>query len=50
MKNIIAALEKHEPELYELFAAEKTKFNTSKEQKQLKIFIRNALISPLTLR
>ncbi len=35
MKNIIAALEKHEPELYELFAAEKTKFNTSKEQKAI---------------
>ena len=35
VKNIIAALEKHEPELYELFAAEKTKFNTSKEQKAI---------------
>lgn len=32
VKNIIAALEKYEPELYELFAAEKDKFNTSREK------------------
>lgn len=32
VKNIIAAIEKNEPELYELFAAEKDKFNTSKEK------------------
>lgn len=32
VKNIIAALEKHEPELYELFAAEKEKFNTADEK------------------
>jgi len=32
VKNILAALEKNEPELYELFAAEKDKFNTSKEK------------------
>lgn len=31
VKNIIAALEKYEPELYELFAAEKEKFNTPEE-------------------
>jgi mannose-1-phosphate guanylyltransferase len=31
VKNIITALEKHEPELYELFAAEKDKFNTAEE-------------------
>ena len=35
VKNIIAALEKYEPELYEIFAAEKTKFNTSKEKQAL---------------
>ncbi|MBS1760113.1 MAG: mannose-1-phosphate guanylyltransferase [Bacteroidetes bacterium] len=35
VKNIIAALEKHEWELYELFAAEKDKFNTSKEKKAI---------------
>lgn len=33
VKNIIAALEKYAPELYELFAAEKDKFNTAKEKK-----------------
>lgn len=32
VKNIITALEKCEPELYELFAAERDKFNTPKEQ------------------
>lgn len=32
VKNIIAALEKFEPELYELFAAEKEHFNTDKEK------------------
>ena len=32
VKNIIAAFEKHEPELYELFAAEKDKFNTTEEK------------------
>ena len=32
VKNIITALEKHEPELYELFAAEKDKFNTDAER------------------
>lgn len=31
VKTIITALEKHEPELYELFAAEKDKFNTEEE-------------------
>ena len=31
VKNFIAALEKHQPELYELFAAEKDKFNTPEE-------------------
>jgi mannose-1-phosphate guanylyltransferase len=35
VKNIIAALEKHEPELYELFAAEKDKFNTKKEKETI---------------
>lgn len=35
VKNIIAALEKYEPELFEIFAAEKTKFNTSKENQAL---------------
>jgi mannose-1-phosphate guanylyltransferase len=30
---IITALEKHEPELYEVFAAEKDKFNTKQEKK-----------------
>ena len=33
VKNIIAALEKHAPELYELFAADKELFNTDKEKK-----------------
>jgi mannose-1-phosphate guanylyltransferase len=32
VKNIITALEKYEPELYELFAAEKEKFNTKEEK------------------
>ncbi len=32
VKNIITALEAHEPELYEVFAAEKSKFNTDQEQ------------------
>jgi mannose-1-phosphate guanylyltransferase len=32
VKNIIAALEKFEPELYELFAAEKEHFNTEREK------------------
>ena len=32
VKNIIDAFEKHEPELYELFAAEKEKFNTAEEK------------------
>lgn len=32
VKNILAALEKYEPELYELFASEKDKFNTPKER------------------
>jgi mannose-1-phosphate guanylyltransferase len=32
VKNIIAALEKYEPELYELFASEKDQFNTAKEK------------------
>ncbi|MBK6936156.1 MAG: mannose-1-phosphate guanylyltransferase [Chitinophagaceae bacterium] len=32
VKNIITAFEKHEPELYELFAAEKEKFNTAGEK------------------
>ncbi len=35
VKNIIAAIEKFEPELYELFAAEKDKFNTSKEKETI---------------
>lgn len=35
VKNIIAALEKYEPELYELFAAEKDKFNTPKEKQAI---------------
>ncbi|MFN8290208.1 MAG: mannose-1-phosphate guanylyltransferase [Chitinophagaceae bacterium] len=35
VKNIVAALEKYEPELYELFAAEKDKFNTAKEKKAI---------------
>jgi mannose-1-phosphate guanylyltransferase len=32
VKNIIAAFEKYLPEMYEVFAAEKESFNTSKEQ------------------
>jgi mannose-1-phosphate guanylyltransferase len=32
VKNIVAAFEKHEPELYELFATEKEKFNTAGEK------------------
>lgn len=32
VKNIIAALEKYQPELYEMFAAEKDLFNTEKEK------------------
>jgi mannose-1-phosphate guanylyltransferase len=32
VKNIVAALEKYEPELYEIFAAEKDNFNTSREK------------------
>lgn len=32
VKNIIDAFEKHEPELYELFASEKDKFNTAEEK------------------
>jgi len=32
VKNIITAFEKHLPEIYEVFAAEKDKFNTSAEQ------------------
>lgn len=35
VKNIMAALEKHEPELYELFAAEKDKINTTAEKKAI---------------
>jgi mannose-1-phosphate guanylyltransferase len=35
VKNIVAALEKHEPELYELFAAEKDKFNTAGEKRAI---------------
>jgi len=35
VKNIIHALEKCEPELYELFAVEKEKFNTSKERETI---------------
>jgi mannose-1-phosphate guanylyltransferase len=31
VKNIIAAFEKYQPEMYEVFAAEKDKFNTSEE-------------------
>ncbi len=35
VKNIIAAIEKNEPELYELFASEKDRFNTSKEKETI---------------
>jgi mannose-1-phosphate guanylyltransferase len=35
VKNIIAAIEKYEPELYELFAADKDKFNTAKEKETI---------------
>ncbi len=35
VKNIVAALEKYEPELYEIFAAEKDKFNTAKEKQAI---------------
>jgi mannose-1-phosphate guanylyltransferase len=35
VKNIIASLEQHEPELYELFAAEKDKFNTPGEKEAI---------------
>lgn len=35
VKNIIAAIEKHEPELYELFASEKDKFNTDSEKETI---------------
>jgi mannose-1-phosphate guanylyltransferase len=34
-KNIISAFEKYLPEIYEVFAAEKEKFNTNKEQEAL---------------
>ena len=43
VKNIIAALEKYEPELYELFAAEKDKFNTAGENKD-KDYFGNAVV------
>jgi mannose-1-phosphate guanylyltransferase len=35
VKNIITAFEKHLPEIYEVFAAEKDKFNTSAEQQAI---------------
>ena len=35
VKNIITALEKHAPELYELFAAEKEQFNTPREKEMI---------------
>jgi mannose-1-phosphate guanylyltransferase len=35
VKNIIAAFEKHEPELYDLFAAEKDKLNTAEERRAI---------------
>lgn len=35
VKNIIAAFEKYEPELYDLFAAEKDKLNTAEERKTI---------------
>lgn len=35
VKNIIAAIEKYEPELYELFAPEKDKFNTGQEKETI---------------
>jgi mannose-1-phosphate guanylyltransferase len=35
VKNILTAFEKYEPELYEVFAAEKDKFNTKLEQEAL---------------
>lgn len=35
VKNILSAIEKNEPELYELFAAEKDKFNTNKEKEAI---------------
>ncbi|MCW3119391.1 MAG: mannose-phosphate guanylyltransferase [Chitinophagaceae bacterium] len=34
-KNIVAAFEKHLPEIYEVFAAEKEKFNTPEEQQAI---------------
>jgi mannose-1-phosphate guanylyltransferase len=36
VKNIITAFEKHLPEMYEVFAAEKEKFNTPEEEAALK--------------
>ncbi len=35
IKNLLAALEKHMPELYELFASEQAQFNTDEEYKAL---------------
>ena len=35
VKNILAAIEKYEPELYELFATEKDKFNTPEEKEAI---------------
>ncbi|MEJ7914305.1 MAG: mannose-1-phosphate guanylyltransferase [Chitinophagaceae bacterium] len=35
VKNILVAFEKYLPEMYEVFAAEKDKFNTSEEEKSL---------------
>jgi mannose-1-phosphate guanylyltransferase len=35
VKNLLTAFEKHLPEMYEVFVAEKDKFNTSKEAKAL---------------
>ncbi|MBK5269426.1 MAG: mannose-1-phosphate guanylyltransferase [Bacteroidia bacterium] len=32
VKNVVAAIEKHLPEIYEVFAAEKDKFNTQEEE------------------
>ncbi|RZJ82737.1 MAG: mannose-1-phosphate guanylyltransferase, partial [Chryseobacterium sp.] len=35
VKNVLAAFEKHLPEMYELFAAEKEKFNTAEEEQAI---------------
>ena len=49
VKNIIQAFEKYLPEMYDVFAADKSKFNTPAEKKALNIFIHYAQIFLLIL-